>query len=173
MNLDNLIIRNATKDDIAQIADIKINGWKNAYIGIVDEAILNDMSVDKEIYSYNNKYSLNDIFIAEIDGEILGFCRVYDYENSPYVDKEIDCEIREIYVRPDIKRMGIGSKIFKYVLQYFKRKGKIKLYLGVFEDNYKSRNFYEKMGGTLGKKDKLEIKGKLYSTVSYTYNLNK
>lgn len=173
MNLENLIIRNATKEDIAQIVNIKINGWKNAYIGIVDEASLNDMSVDKEIYSYNNKYSLNDIFIAEINGDILGFCRVYDYENSPYVDKEIDCEIREIYVRPDIKRMGIGSKIFNYVLQNFKNKGKNKLYLGVFEDNYKSRNFYEKMGGTLGKKDTLEINGKTYSTVSYTYNLNK
>ncbi len=77
----------------------------------------------------------------------------------------------EIYVRPDIKRMGIGSKIFNYVLKYFKQKGKTKLYLGVFEDNYKSRNFYEKMGGILGKKDNLEIKGKYYSTVSYTYNL--
>ncbi len=173
MNLDNLIIRIATKDDIDQIVNIKINGWKTAYIDIVDATILNDMSVDKEVYSYNNKYSLNDIFVSEINGEIVGFCRVYDYKNSPYDDKEIDCEIREIYVRPDIKRMGIGSIIFNYVLQYFKRKGKNKLYLGVFEDNYKSRNFYEKMGGILGKKDKLEINGNLYSTVSYTYNLNK
>ena len=74
-------------------------------------------------------------------------------------------------MRPDIKRIGIESKIFNYVFQYFKQKYKNRLYLGVFEDNYKSRNFYEKMGGTLGKKDCLMINGKSYSTVSYIYNL--
>ena len=29
MDLDNLVIRNATKDDINQIVSIKVNGWKN------------------------------------------------------------------------------------------------------------------------------------------------
>ena len=50
---------------------------------------------------------------------------------------------------------------------------KNKLYLEVFEDNYKSRNFYEKMGGTLWKKDFIDIEGKKYSTVSYIYDLRK
>ena len=67
--------------------------------------------------------------------------------------------------------MGIGSKIFNYVLNYFAKKGKVKLYLGVFENNYKSRSFYEKMGGMFYKKDNLTIKGKSYSTVLYTFNL--
>ncbi len=31
MNLDNLNIRNATKDDIDQIVSIKVNGWQSAY----------------------------------------------------------------------------------------------------------------------------------------------
>ncbi len=171
MNYENIIIRKANNGDIDEIANIKVNGWKTAYDGMIDKDILDSMDINKEIDSYTNHYSLDNVFVAESNGEVLGFCRVYDYDNSPYEDKLIDCEIREIYVRPDIKRMGIGSKMFDYVLNYFKQKGKIKLYLGVFEDNYKSRSFYEKMGGTLGKKDSLIINGKSYSTVSYTYNL--
>ena len=87
-------------------------------------------------------------------------------------DSDIDCEIREIYIRPDIKRMGIGSKLFNYILNYFKNKGKRKLYLGVFKENYKAKKFYEKMGGTLWKSRYLEIKGIKYQTISYVYKLN-
>lgn len=171
IKLDNIIIRNAQKNDIEQIATIKVNGWKNAYDDIVDNKYLNNMSVDREINSYNNKYSLNDIYVAELNNKVIGFCRVYDYDNSKFEDSEIDCEIREIYVRPDIKRMGIGSKLFNYVLNHFKNNYKRKLYLGVFEDNYKSRRFYEKMGGTLYKNGFLEIDGIKYPIVSYIYDL--
>lgn len=171
MNYENIIIRKAETNDIEEIVNIKVDGWKTAYDGLIDSEILDTMDINKEIDSYTNHYSLDNVFVAESSGEILGFCRVYDYDNSPYEDKEIDCEIREIYVRPDIKRMGIGSKIFNYVLNYFAKKGKVKLYLGVFENNYKSRSFYEKMGGMFYKKDNLTIKGKSYSTVLYTFNL--
>lgn len=170
MDLEQLVIRNATKEDISKIVDIKVSGWKNAYTGIISEDILNNMSVEKETFSYTNKYSLNDVFVAVLNNEIVGFCRVYDYD-TPQYDSDIDCEVREIYIRPDIKGKGIGSKLFKYVLDYFKSKNKYKLYLGVFEDNYKSRKFYEKMGGTLWKKDFLKIGETNYPTVSYIYNL--
>ena len=171
MDLNNLIIRNATTNDINKIVEIKINGWKNAYASIVDNSILDNLSMEKEKESYLNKYSLDDVFVVENNGDVLGFCRVYDYEVSPYEDKNIDCEIREIYIKPDLKRMGIGSKLFLFILDHFKTKGKKKLYLGVFEENFNSRKFYEKMGGILYKKGNLVINGKEYSTVSYLYNL--
>lgn len=143
MDLDNLNIRKANSNDIYQIVNIKVNGWQSAYVDILDSSILNNMSIDKEITSYINKYSLNDVLVAELNGEILGFCRVYDY------------------------------KLFSYVLNYFKSKEKKELYLGVFEKNYKSRKFYEKMGGILGNKDILKINNKDYPVVSYIYNLVK
>lgn len=172
MNYDNINIRKAKKSDIKQIATIKVEGWRQAYGDIIANDYLENMSVSKEMTKYaNNYYSLDTVFVAEQDNEILGFCRIYDYNNSPYKDIEIDCEIREIYVRPNIKRMGIGSKIFKYVLNYLKNKGKKKLYLGVFESNYKSRKFYEKMGGIIGEKSILKIENNTYTIVSYTYEL--
>ena len=170
MQYENIKIRSTNKTDIKQIAAIKINGWKTAYLDIIDNEYLDSIDIDKEVEKYSN-YSLDNIFVAELNNEIVGFCRVYDYDKSPYEDKNIDCEIREIYVEYDLKRKGIGSQIFNYVMKYFKNKGKNKLYIGVFEDNYKSRKFYEKMGGVLGDKTYLTINGKSYSVISYTYNL--
>ena len=146
VNLDNLIIRNATINDIKQIATIKVNGWKSAYLDIIDNSYLESMSINEQVDKYTNSYSLKNVFVAVLNNEVVGFCRVYDYDKSEFEDKKIDCEIREIYIRPDIKRMGIGSILFNYVLDYFRNRNKKKLYLGVFESNYKSRKFYEKMG---------------------------
>ncbi len=172
MNYDNINIRKANKSDIEQIATIKVEGWRQAYEDIVNKDYLENMSVSNEMQKYiDNYYSLDNVFVAEQDNEILCFCRVYDFNNPPYKDIQIDCEIREIYVRPNLKRMGIGSKMFKYVLNYFKKKGKKKLYLGVFENNYNSRKFYEKMGGIIGEKSNLNIGDNMYTTISYTYEL--
>ncbi len=172
MNENNLIVRKALSNDINQIVNIKVDGWKCAYEDIIDKDILDNIDVNKEIYNYTNKYSLDNVFVVESNNQILAFCRVYDYNESPYEDKLIDCEIREIYVRPDIKRMGIGGKLFNFVLNHFKSNNKRKMYLGVFKDNYKSRNFYEKMGGTLWKSTYLVIEEVKYPIVSYLYKLN-
>ena len=44
MNLDNIVIRNATNSDIDKISEIKVNGWKNAYAGIIDNNTLSNMT---------------------------------------------------------------------------------------------------------------------------------
>ncbi|MCH5314559.1 MAG: GNAT family N-acetyltransferase [Eubacterium sp.] len=170
MKLSNIKIRHAKFCDIDSIAEIKVTGWQSAYKGIIDDKYLNSMSIFEQIKTIK-KYSLENIFVAQRDNEILGFCRIYNYDKSVYEDKEIDCEIREIYVKPDIKRMGIGSELFNHTLKYLKQKGKRKLYLGCFKENYNARKFYDKMGGISWLEKNIDIGGKYYPVVSYIYNL--
>ena len=172
MDFSNVKIRQSKLSDIESIAKIKVAGFQNAYKGIIDDTFLNAMSVSEQMKILKKSYPLENVFVAETDNEILGFCRIYDYDKSVYEDEEIDCEIRELYVKPDLKRMGIGSKLFNYILLYFKNKGKKKLYLGCFKDNCNSRKFYEKMGGNSWHEGELEIKEKTYKIVSYIYIIN-
>ena len=168
----NIIIRQAQSKDIESIAMIKVAGWQNAYKGIIDDEYLMSMSVSEQINAIKS-YSLDTIFVAENEKEIIAFCRFYDYDKPVYEDKEIDCEIREIYVKPEIKRHGVGSNLFIHTMNYFLQNGKKKLYLGCFKGNLNARKFYEKMGGISQAGKDLKIGGKHYPTVSYIYDLSK
>lgn len=172
MNYNDIMIRQAKTEDIHAIAKIKTDGWKNAYQGIVDDAYLNAISSSEQIYKYENVYSLELVFVAERNGETVGFCRFYRYVKSPYEDNEIDCEIRELYVKPALKRTGIGSQLFQYTVKYFKQIGKEKLYVGCLKDNAHARKFYEKMGGISKDSEDMKIGEKNYQIVSYIYDLN-
>ena len=169
MELEKINIRPATKEDIEKIAIIKVDGWKNTYQDIIDLNYLNKMSYEEQTNKYSSSYDLNTIFVAELNNEVIAFCRVCDYGQNTYQDA--DCEIREIYVKSEYKHMGVGSKIFSYVLNYFRSNNKQKLYLGVFEKNDSARKFYEKMGGIANKKSYLEINGVKYPTISYIFKL--
>ena len=49
IKVQDIIIRNATIEDIEKIADIKIEGWQTAYRGIIDDDFLDNMDRKKEI----------------------------------------------------------------------------------------------------------------------------
>lgn len=168
MELQSLIIRPAETCDIKSIAEIKVSGWQSAYRGIVDDEYLDAMFVQDQINAVSS-YPLSSFFVIENDLEILGFCRTaaYNFPNSEMTDYEL----REIYVRPDLKRHGIGSRMFRYILDELQSRGCKKMHLGVFEQNYAARQFYEKMGGRLESEGIMSLFGKEYPTVFYKFNL--
>ncbi len=167
MTLENILIRPAEARDAESIAKIKVEGWQTAYRGIVDDAYLRAMSIPEQSELFKNVYSPNTVFIAEADNEILGFCRFRICE-----DEKTDCEIRELYVRPDLKRMGIGSKLFTHTLNHLIRKGMKKLYLSCFLENTGAKHFYEKAGGKAEGKSTYELNGKPYDIQSYRFDLS-
>lgn len=172
LELGNMKIRQARESDIESIAHIKVSAWRDTYKNIIDNAYLDSMNVSQQIDTIKKSYFLNNIFVAEINNDILAFCRIDNCSQIVCDNKKMDCEIREIYVRTDLKRNGIGSELFSYVLNYFKQNGKKYLYLSCFEKNYNSRIFYEKMHGMEIPGNNMEINGRLYQTISYVYCLN-
>lgn len=77
--MENIIIRNIEKRDIPSVIDIQIAGWKSEYKGIVDNNILNSMNRDERIKKISNNYKENGFIVAQINNEVVGFCRYIDY----------------------------------------------------------------------------------------------
>ena len=168
-----IIIRNVRKEDLPSVVDIKITGWQSAYKGIVDDTYLNNLSNEREtrIAKMEKNYMTNGFIVAEVNGEVVGFCRyMFDNNFSPEVEN-IDCELGAIYVRPDLKCSGIGTKMFNYVVSEFKKNNKTKMVLWCLKDNEPSKKFYTKMGGKIVKEKNVDIGDKQYKECCFEYDI--
>jgi len=165
----NLINRLAREEDIGSIAEIKVRGWQTAYRGIIDEGDLDAMSAQEQSARLKT-YPLASFLVAEKGGAVVGFCRIL--EGGIVSGVTPGCEIRELYVRPDRKRQGIGTKLFEYAVQELHRRGYKKMSLGVFEENAGARRFYEKMGGRIKDKGVITLSGKSYPAIEYIFDID-
>ncbi len=169
--MENIIIRNVNEKDISSVADIQVNGWKTAYKGIIDDVILNSMNKDEKIKRFEGNYKKNGFVVAELENEVVGFCRYADSNEFTPNMQDIDCEITALYVKPDLKYNGIGTKLFQFVVNEFKNQSKSKMILWCLKDNEPSKKFYTKMGGKIIKERVIEIGEKSYCEVGFMYNI--
>ncbi len=169
--MENIIIRSIEEKDIPRVVDIQIDGWKTAYKGIIDDSILNSMNRDKKIEKRNKDYKDNGFIVAESDKEVVGFCRYIDSNKFTQDILDIDCELLALYVKPELKYNGIGTKLFQFVIDEFKSKNKTKMILWCLKDNDPSKEFYKKMGGEIIKERVIEIEKQNYWEVGFVYNI--
>lgn len=166
-----MIVRNVKKEDLRAVSEIVVRGWQTAFRGIIDDEYLDNLSIEERYQRRLKDYKENGFIVAELDNEVVGFCR-YTLENLYSKEMpEIDGEICAIYVKPELKRNGIGRELFKYVFSEFKKNGNKKIILWCFKENYPSRAFYEKMGGVLCGEHTITKGGKEYKEVGYKYDL--
>ena len=170
--MDNRNIRDIKKEDIPQVVDMQISGWRAAYKGMIDDEYLENMNVEKKIKMREKDYKEIRFIVAEIYNEIVGFCRYTDNMEKTPETPEVDCELRALYVKPEVKHNGIGKKMFQYAVNEFKNMGKTKMVLWCLKDNVLARKFYEKMGGKIIKERLIHIGNRDYEEVAFEYNIN-
>ena len=171
--MENLIIRNVKIEDIPSVVDISITGWQAAYQGIIDNQYLENLNSerDQRISKMENNYMSSGFIVAELDNQVVGFCRYVDNNNYSPTIVEADCELTVLYVKPDLKGCGIGSKLFEYVLNEFSKLNKNLMVLWCFKDNAPTIKFYEKMGGRIIDEKIKKHGGKENTEVCFAYNV--
>ena len=167
--MDKIKIRNIEERDIESVVSIQIEGWKSAYKGIVDSDFLDALNKEERIKKMEKNYMENGFVVAEIEGKIVGFCRYIDNNNRSPEIRNADCELAAIYVKPELKYKGIGTKLVNYVKEEFRKKGKTKMIIWCLKDNEPSKKFYSKMGGKVIREKMIEIGGKEYKEVCFEY----
>ena len=168
-----MIVRNVKKEDLRDVSEIAIKGWQTAYRGIVDDEYLDKLSIDEFYQKRLKDYAENGFVVAEEKNKILGFCRYR--EGNAYGDKflDVDCEILALYVKPELKRKGIGKALVDYVKNEFRENKYSKMIIWCLKDNYPSRAFYEKMGGIYCGENSIQKGNKEYEEVGFIYDLKK
>ena len=134
------MIRKATIQDVARIAEIIVFGKRVAYRPIFNNDVVsfNELQVINLIEEYRSNPALVDNMLVYDDGIIKGVI------NRSFKDNDV--EICEFYVEPFFKGNGIGKQLIQQVILEARTNKRNKIFLWVIEDNLSARKFYENNG---------------------------
>ena len=119
-----LTFRKITETDIEQIAELERKTFSDAW------SVTSLSETCRQPQSF--------ITVAEVDGNVAGYCIVYHVLD--------EAEIARIAVDETIRRQGIGSGLLAYTFSCCREKSIERMLLDVRESNTSAREFYKKHG---------------------------
>jgi ribosomal protein S18 acetylase RimI-like enzyme len=143
-----LEIRGVTPDDAVAIADIRVRGWQAAYRGQLDDALLDEMSADRDTERWRAHLSAPPPgwhgFIAQRHGTPVGFVTC-GLSRDPGAGPGVG-EVYAIYVRPEDIGTGVGRALLGRGMRALTEDGLQDLTLWVLVTNHPAQRFYRMAG---------------------------
>ena len=142
----NLEIRKASKEDIKVVSRVYVDSWRNTYRGLVPDDYLDTLSyeeAEKKWIDFFNNENEPFIYIAINDaGRIIGFA------SGKSIDEEnFGGELYSLYLLQASRGLGIGRHLVSGIAKHFKEKGIYSMMVWVMKQNEFGLGFYERMGG--------------------------
>jgi ribosomal protein S18 acetylase RimI-like enzyme len=134
-------IRRATPYDAGAMAILHVDSWRAAYHGLVPDAFLDALEVDRRAERFREALSAGteETYLAEQDGDLVGMLTIGACRDED-VDQKITGEIWGIYLAPQYWRQGIGSALCRYGERLL-ASAIIRSTLWVFARNKQARRF--------------------------------
>lgn len=138
------MIRLASPDDAARLAEVHIISWQHAYRGIFPDEFLTNLDLDRRRKFFSERLRAGDsVFVAVAQEEVVAFC-------WPAASSEDGWgEILSIYAHPDHWGDGHGRAVLEEGETHLKGQGYDRALLWVLRDNARARGFYERLGWEL------------------------
>jgi GNAT superfamily N-acetyltransferase len=158
--------REATVADCAAVAKVHVQSWRESFAGIVPRNFLDKMSVEKRAKAFEQGFSVDayKMYVAEVPER--GICGFADFGEPREQIDAYEGELYAIYLLPEFQRKGIGERLFNQGVDFFAGSGKGSMYLLALEVS-PYRAFYEKMGGRIVGRKRIEIEDVLYDEMVY------
>ena len=148
-----MIIRQAKRSDIQQMAKVQVNSWNTTYRGLLPDDIIDSRTVESRSKNMSTHWKgfegdevTRIIIVAETEKkEIVGFVAGGDIfvKGLPY-----DSECYAIYIIKEYQGKGIGALLMKKLAEFLLSIYYISMIIWVLEKNPACR-FYEKIGGVV------------------------
>lgn len=142
--------RLATVADAEAIAVLHLASWRSAYREFVAPEILEALVHEAQAEVWRRRVVIPEVRIdvEESSEGMLAFCA-----HGPSGDPDADLraprriwEIKNLHVRPDLRRSGSGGRLFDMAVSHGRTMGAESLTLWVVDGNGSARRFYEKKG---------------------------
>lgn len=143
------IIKKAEESDAEQVGMTHYKAWMETYTGLLPEKFLAGRSSEKSIATFRRSKCSN-LVVAEIGGEIVGFCGWGEFRGCTDGDGKPMGEIQGIYLLNAYKRKSLGRRMMDFAEEQLKNCGYRKVGLWVLSTNESAIRFYEKLGFEYG-----------------------
>jgi len=126
----------------AEVSDVEkfIEVYLRAYSGMEKYAYTRRRDV-KNYFKWLLSRDSEGFMVAEVDGVVTGFVACDTNWFSIFERKKVG-EIHELFVLPEYRGRGIGSKLLLLSVEYAAKKGRDVAELWVGKTNYRARRFY-------------------------------
>jgi len=143
-------IRPATIDDATAIAQVRVDGWRTTYRGLIPDDYLDGMDLQASVDLWNRvlgaQSTTANVFVATRGAEVVGFAA----GNALAAPKHgADAELTAVYLRRDVQRAGIGHRLVAAVVAAQRALGAQAMIVWTIAGNKGARAFYESLGGEL------------------------
>ena len=138
-------LRRAGESDARGIAEVHVRSWRQAYRGLMPDAVLDSLDVDVRERFWHREISLTNHdrrpwLAADSDGDVVGFVSAGPADNQPSSQTG---EIYAIYVLAECWDRGVGRSLLQHAVRDLREHGYAEGTLWVLATNERARDFYE------------------------------
>lgn len=150
--MPNIEIRPASLADAEAIAFVHVTSWQETYSGLIPKHVLSSVSVSERATRWESilsgqSQSRSSEYVAEVDGEIVGFGSCGPQREADLGEQGFTGEIAAIYVLRRAQRIGLGTALMRTMVEHLRLDDHRGYSLWVLGQNLPARAFYETLGG--------------------------
>lgn len=161
-------VRDARPEDARAVEQVRVDGWRVAYLGLVARDLLADLVVEDDrvaaltaAFAGPAAHEVN--LVAAQDGAVLAMARLCGCRDEDGVPEAV-AELRALYVAPGSWARGLGGRLLD---EGFARMPQPVQVLWTLEGNTRARRFYERRGFVLEGAGRVRNLGEAASEVRY------
>lgn len=144
-----IIIRKAIPKDLVDLLHVARTAFLQAFTAgnkpeNVEAYLQEAFTLEQFEKELNEPASI--FFVAEIEGEIIGYTKVNQVPAQTDIHDPDSLEIARLYVLEEHLGSGLGKRLLDTACKFAKQNQKKYLWLGVWEMNARAIRFYEKNG---------------------------
>lgn len=147
-------IRRAAMADAAALAQVHETTWRETYVGLLSEQMLDALTADARAEAWGRILSgaigyLSTTYVAERSGGLVAFGSCGNQRTAEFAAAGYDGEIAAVYVLKTDQRQGLGKLLMTTMMQDLADRGVTGFTLWVPRENIPARSLYEQLGGKL------------------------
>ena len=164
-------VREARQADVEAIAEVHVASWRTTYRGIVPDAYLDGLSVDRRAEMWRGEVvsrpQTGGVFVAVTDaGQVIGFSSCGPSREE---DRDYDGELFAIYLLQPYQGRGLGGRLMQVAVRRLVDRGFRSMMLWALAANPAS-GFYAALGGKELRTKIVEIGGAPLKEIAFGWS---